>query len=119
MSFYQYPVTYQSPHGSFEMRQISESVWVCICNNPTHRFARGWPTVADFPLKFILYLGYNPEVSPWYELWVRKLATRYKFGKVEFRQGKEDRTGMSREIRIKGITAQETLAIAYEDSLPF
>lgn len=116
--FYNYPITFQSPNGSFEMRRLSTHVWVCISNS-NHKLSQSWPEVEDFDKKFVVYIGFDPRIEPFMETWVNKLRSRVRFHKTEVRNGKADRTGMPRECRFWGIRANDALLLAQEDNLPF
>lgn len=113
-TFWDYKCTFRSPHGSFEMRQLSAHVWVCIAVNDNHRFCRSW-VKTDFEKKFILYVGYCPD-DDYMVRWVQTLPRRISFKKCELRTGNDpERTGLPVEWRAWGVKVDEVLAIASDD----
>lgn len=117
LDFREFPETFSSPNGSFQVHQLSQHVWVCIEMKPS-RYAKDWTLVPDYPNRFLTYIGYEMHETD-IPLWITIIQKKFIYTAVQMRSGKKDRTGKPKEAKFFGLSHRSTMLLAFEDRLPF
>ncbi len=86
----------QSPHGSFQVTQLAESVAICeAVKGDRHR----WNNATNTKPAFIVYLGCNKNEVP---MWIEKLNNFYHCYWIEVRKPKHLKK-FEAELKIRGM----------------